>query len=146
MSNTKRYKYWVHEKGFKKINKILTSNIMDELEDYENVYLVSFTRLVKCGWEHLDNSTILLLRLLDMFELKNLAIAGLDGYSFNVGEKLNYVNQDLELFNVKENPLELNEEIKQMLDDFVKTRVQKYKISFITESRFSPVVNSYEKL
>ena len=54
--------------------------------------------------------------------------------------KLNYVNQELELSNVKENPMELNQEIQDMLKDFMKSRKQKYNIRFITESRFSSIV------
>ena len=102
--------------------------------------MVSFAKLVKCGWEHLDNSSIMLLRLLDAFELKQLAIAGLDGYNYFADGKLNYVNQELELSNVKENPMELNQEIQDMLKDFMKSRKQKYNIHFITESRFSSIV------
>ena len=140
MSNVKRYRYWIHTEKFQASHKILTSNIIDENVNDKDTFVVSFAKLVKCGWEHLDNSSIMLLRLLDAFELKQLAIAGLDGYHYFADGKLNYVNQELELSNVKENPMELNQEIQDMLKDFMKSRKQKYNIRFITESRFSSIV------
>lgn len=140
MSNAKRYKYWIHTERFQSARKILTSNITDRNRADEDSLIVSFQRLVKCGWEHLDNSAIMLLRLLDSFELKQLAIAGLDGYGYSMPGKLNYANQDLELSNVNENPMELNEEIREMLIDFIRSRKQKYNISFITDSRFSTIM------
>ena len=140
MSNVKRYRYWIHTEKFQASHKILTSNIIDENVNDKDTFVVSFAKLVKCGWEHLDNSSIMLLRLLDAFELKQLAIAGLDGYHYFADGKLNYVNQELELSNVKENPMELNQEIQDMLKDFMKSRKQKYNIHFITESRFSSIV------
>ena len=140
MSNAKRYKYWIHTEGFQSAQKILTSNIIDWTTNDDDTLVVSFLRLVKCGWEHLDNSAIMLLRLLDNYELKQLAIAGLDGYCYSTPGKLNYANQDLELSNVYENPMELNEEIREILIDFIRSRRQKYNISFITDSRFSTIV------
>lgn len=46
----------------------------------------------------------------------------------------NYVNDNLEVHFVNDNPLELNEEIKEMLEDFRQTKL--VPISFLTPSRF----------
>ena len=100
---------------------------------------MSFAKLVKCGWEHLDNSMLLLLRLLDMIPVESINIAGFDGYSYNADGSLNYANKYLELSNVKDNPLELNGEIKDMLEDFRETRKSNAPIRFITDSRFAEV-------
>lgn len=140
ISNARRYQYWAQDKKFQRSNKIVTSNIISEEEKDDLSYIVSFAQLVKCGWEHLDNSTILLLRLLDKLEVANVAIAGLDGYSYNVNGELNYAAQYLELSNVKENPMELNREIQEMLTDFVGTKREKMEIKFITPSRFESVL------
>lgn len=140
MSNVKRYQYWMNDKKFIESNKIITSNIESEGCLSGNTFVVSFTNLVKCGWEHLDNSTILLLRLLDKLNVKSISIAGLDGYSYNPDGSLNYAEQYLELSNVKENPIELNNEIEDMLVDFIKTSINKPKINFITPSRFESVL------
>lgn len=138
ISNVRRYQYWRNAPTFAASKKILTSNVATE-ED-ANTVIVSFAKLVKCGWEHLDNSTIMLLRLLDMLNVGSIALAGLDGYSSNADGSLNYVNKFLELSNVKENPMELNEEIESMLCDYMKTRTHGVPVRFITPSRFSKIV------
>lgn len=140
ISNVKRYQYWSTSPEFAAARKILASNVIDSAEADENTVIVSFNRLIKCGWEHLDNSTIMLLRLMDLLNIKSIAIAGLDGYSSNADGSLNYASKFLELSNVKENPMELNEEIASMLSDYMKTRVNKVPVRFITPSRFSETV------
>lgn len=135
MSNWKRYSYWLHDDRFVKQKKIITSNIM-QIPASDNDIIVSFNQLVKCGWEHIDNSTIMLLRLLDKFRLKSLSIAGFDGYKSDGKSSLNYAALDLELSDVRDDPTSLNDEISEMLTDFVNTREHHYSIEFITPSRF----------
>ena len=135
MSNWKRYNYWLHDSRFATQKKIITSNIMQTSESDDDI-IVSFNQLVKCGWEHIDNSTIMLLRLLDKFRLRSLSIAGFDGYKSDGKGSLNYADSDLELSDVRDDPTSLNDEISEMLSDFAKTREQRYNISFITSSRF----------
>ncbi len=138
MSNVRRYRYWRNTKEFQQAKKIITSNVMTEGDD--TTQIVSFARLVKCGWEHLDNSTIMLLRLLDMTDPKSIALAGFDGYGYNAEGGLNYATQYLELSNVKENPAELNDEIISMLKDYMKNRTHTTSIACITPSRFSDIL------
>ncbi len=135
MSNWKRYNYWLYDSRFATQKKIITSNIMQTSESDDDI-IVSFNQLVKCGWEHIDNSTIMLLRLLDKFRLRSLSIAGFDGYKSDGKGSLNYADSDLELSDVRDDPTSLNNEISEMLSDFAKTREQRYNISFITSSRF----------
>ncbi len=135
-SNVKRYEYWKNDEKCSDIAKIITSNVTATPESNELV--VSFTNLVKCGWEHMDNSTILLLRLLDTLEVKSIAIAGLDGYDYKVSDA-NYVSEEMELSNVSIESLLLNEEIKEMLKDFFDTKTGEEDIFFITPSRFESV-------
>lgn len=137
MSNVKRYEYWSNNNKFFTIKKILTSNIMESNPD-ENVEIVSFTKLIKCGWEHLDNSSIMLLRLLDILGVADIAIAGFDGYDYANEGRLNYVSKDLELSTPTVNPMELNHEIEDMLQDYYLTRTHKDTvIKFVTPSRFA---------
>ena len=140
ISNVKRYQYWSTSPEFAAARKILASNVLGGAEPDDNTVIVSFNRLIKCGWEHLDNSAIMLLRLLDVLEVQSIAIAGLDGYSTNADGSLNYANKFLELSNVKENPMELNDEIASMLTDYMKTRTNPVPVRFITPSRFSKSV------
>jgi 4-hydroxy 2-oxovalerate aldolase len=108
--------------------------------DSENAVVVSFTKLIKCGWENLDNSTIMLLRLLDILNVGSIALAGFDGYSYHADGTLNYANKFLELSNVKVNPMELNDEISSMFSDYMNTRTNKIPVRFITPSRFETLL------
>lgn len=139
LSNVKRYNYWKNDFRFFKQKKIIASNIVQESRNEDEV-IVSFTKLIKCGWEYLDNSAIMLLRLLDCLPLSGIKIAGFDGYDYCATEgQLNYFNMELELSNVRENSIKLNENIKSMLRDYVATRVSKFPVDFLTESRFRNV-------
>ena len=142
LGNVKRYQYWKGSKAFQDQKKILTSNILNGEEADENEFVVSFHRLVKCGWENLDNSSLMLLRLLDTLDAKSIAIAGLDGYDISADGALNYATKDLELSNVKEVPLERNREIASMLTDYMKTRKSSGEVRFITPSRFASVLEN----
>lgn len=136
MSNTRRYNMWKDNPRYNESKRIITSNLKDIANDEKEIIL-SFNKLIKCGWEHIDNSTLMLLRLLDGFELKEIGIAGLDGYSYE--NQKNYVADELEIQNVRENPLALNAEIQSMLDDYFTTRKSKCPIIFVTSSRFKSV-------
>ena len=133
ISNARRYNYWKNINEFIDAKKIITSNIKSEKTD-GNEIIVSFNKLIKCGWNHVDNSSLMLLRLLDMCDVRSIGIAGMDGYTFEKSQ--NYASVDLELANVRENPAELNDEIELMLKDYVATRISTCNIEFITESRF----------
>lgn len=142
MSNTRRYNYWKENETYKSKKRILTSNLKDYSDD-ENEIIISFNKLIKCGWDHIDNSTLMLLRLLDNYTLREIAVAGLDGYSYE--NKKNYADEDLEIQRVRECPMALNAEIQSLLDDFMATRKHKYSINYITTSRFGKVENMQMK-
>ena len=133
-SNIKRYGYWSNDKATSDIPKILTSNITSKPKENEKV--VSFVELVKCGWEHMDNSAILLLRLLDRLKVKSISIAGLDGFDYSINNAQNFVNSELELANLNTESKLLNKEIAEMIKDFMETKIGDEEINFITPSRF----------
>ena len=134
-SNVKRYSYWSNDKETQNVAKILTSNITDKPKGNEKI--VSFVELIKCGSEHMDNSVILLLRLLDKLNVRSVALAGLDGFDYQLSNSSNYASSEMELSNIdyEESKL-LNKEIEEMLKDFLETKVGDEIISFITPSRF----------
>lgn len=138
MSNFMRYNYWKANSHYVEKKKIIASNLKTIADDALE-YIVSFNKLIKCGWERIDNSTLMLLRLVDSFDVKSIAIAGLDGYAYTTENKLNYATDELELFHVRENPSMLNEEIASMLQDYQETRNGNVEIRFITESRFAKI-------
>ena len=136
LSNIKRYDYWKKDSRFNKQKKIIASNIANKLDD-ENAHVVAFTKLVKCGWDCMDNSAIMLLRLLDKLAVKSIAIAGFDGYVYRYSEEaMNYASAEMEISSARLDPIKINEEISSMLADYRDTRVSDAKIMFITESRF----------
>lgn len=139
MSNRRRYSYWKNKPSYIEQKKIIASNIK-QMKDDDSELIISFNKLIKCGFHHVDNSTLLLLRLLDMLDLKGISIAGFDGYQYDGKELKNYATTDLELSNVRENPQKLNEEIALMLSDYMTTRKSDCKISFITASRFNNII------
>lgn len=130
MNNAKRYTVWKNNKANTYQNLILTSNIEKESNNYRQI--VSFVRLLKCGWTHVDNSVLMLLRLLDLMDVKSIDLAGFDGYSYGN----NYVSKEMAYANIDEDPAELNLEIQEMLDDFKKTRNSGCAITLLTPSRF----------
>lgn len=132
MSNKGRLDYCSKLEGFKEVEKIFTSN-MDVKVDGK-VHVVSFVRLIKCGWVHVDNSALMLLRLLERLEPGKIGIAGLDGYSYE--GMVNFFNEELDFKKICQEAMELNSEIGSMLTDFGRTGNDNIKIEFITESRF----------
>jgi 4-hydroxy 2-oxovalerate aldolase len=102
----------------------------------QDEFIVSFKRLIKPGWEYLDNSTILLLRLLDLVGPNSIAIAGLDGFD---GESTasQYASPDLAPFVPRGESIKLNKEIQSMLNDYILHRKSKCPITFLTKSRFT---------
>lgn len=136
MSNARRYRYWQNSERFQRARKILSSNL--KVDSSPDVRVVSALKLIKKGWEHLDNSTLMLLRLLDSIGVTDISIAGFDGYSYTQDGLVNYASPFLELSSVTLDPIELNSEISEMLADFSETkRTKDLRVSFITPSRFA---------
>lgn len=133
LSNARRYENIKQEPRFLKVKKIMASNL-EKADGEGKVYTVSFTSLVKCGFENLDNSTLMLLRLLDKLDVKSIALAGFDGYT---NGQNNYATPNLDLSSTKVDSIVHNLEIKEMFEDYKNTRVhQDRSIVFVTESRF----------
>lgn len=136
-SNKNRYQYWKSATHFNDYKKIVTSNVTTKKG--KDQFIIDFTRLVKCGWEQLDNSGILLLRLLDLMDVKSIAIAGFDGYSHNTKNQ-NYVQKAMEKTRNTLNAEEANRNIRSMLEDYLNTRNSQCSIEFITPTQFESVL------
>lgn len=141
ISNIRRYRYWKNDARYAVQNKIITSNIRQKAADSREM-IVSFHKLVKCGWKNIDNSVLMLLRLLDNFAIPSIGLAGFDGFEDTAGEDGNYAGRELELRSVRDHPQDVNTEIRNMLADYRKTRKQESEIRFVTSSRFSGVFES----
>ena len=132
--NTVRYQYAKESYGrqFSEHKKILLSNIKTEGNDDE--LIVNFNSVIKRGWEHFDNAVICILRLLNKIDVKNVALAGFDGFKTAYNES--YADSSLPTLNPDGKWTELNEEIKDMFKDFVMSSKDKMHIEFITDSIF----------
>ncbi|MDR1216736.1 MAG: aldolase catalytic domain-containing protein [Treponema sp.] len=130
-NNLHRYDYWKRDRNFNAIGKILTSNVMDS---DSTDFVISFHRLVKTGWNNLDNSIIMLLRLLNMVDVERVALAGFDG--FNPSTR-NYAVTEMEN-NGYQDYAHTNIEIERLFTDFLKT-TKINDVFFITPSRFEYV-------
>lgn len=131
--NSIRYDYAksVYKDKFEVTDKILLSSIKTQADDGE--FIINFSRVVKCGWEHFDNAVINFLRLLAYMKVDDVKIAGFDGFKTKYNES--YADSSLPTLNPDNKWDELNEEIKEMYSDFVNTNPN-MNIEFVTESIF----------
>ena len=134
-SNQMRYAYAkdVYPEVLQSKAKLLLSNIKNCAEDGE--YIVNFNMLIKRGWPHFDNATILCLRLLSKLHVREVVLAGFDGFSDS--HKDNYVDEELPRINPGMSMDELNAEILEMFRDFRQSVQGQMDITFITESKFA---------
>lgn len=136
--NSVRYQYAKEAFGkeFKEHSKILLSNIKTEAESDE--LIVNFNSVIKRNWEHFDNAILCNLRLLLKLDVKEVALAGFDGFKTAYNES--YADSSLPTLNPDGRWGELNEEIKDMFNDFVLSSKDKMHIEFVTESIFSECI------
>lgn len=133
--NTVRYNYAkeIYPQQFYGTKKILLSNIKTKPD--ENEMIVNFNRVIKRGWEHFDNAVINMLRLLDKIHVKKAALVGFDGFKHQYNES--YADIALPTLNPNNHWDELNEEIKDMFQDFRESTKLTMDIRFITDSIFA---------
>ena len=133
--NPARYEYakTSYTELFKNTSKIILSNIKNTAEDGETI--VGYNNVIKRGWTHFDNAAICAFRMMDMLGVTNIAIAGFDGFQHKYNES--YADAYLPSLNPDNKWDELNEEIKEMFEDFKKNAFTCKNIYFVTESLFN---------
>lgn len=133
LTNNARYEYAkeTKTKQFYKVQKILLSSVKRD-GDYGE-YVIEFERAIKRGWEHFDNAVICCLRLLKQLEVKDIFIAGFDGFKGSHNES--YADTSLPTVNPGRKWEELNEEIKEMFED-IKKSSNKQNFYFLTDSLY----------
>lgn len=133
-SNKIRYQYAkeVYNPLFTKVKRIIASNI--KTTPKENELIVNYNLIIKRGWEHFDNSTITCLRLMNKLRVNEVAVAGFDGFSNEYAES--YADSSLPSLNPGNKWDELNEEIKEMFEDFKATTAKTMDIYFVTDSKY----------
>lgn len=135
--NATRYNYAreISPQQFLDTKKILLSNI--KTHPGKNEFIINFNRVIKRGWEHFDNAVINMLRLLDKVHVQNVKIVGFDGFKHQYNES--YADISLPTLNPDNRWDELNDEIKDMYQDFRQKTRDTMQIEFLTESIFSEI-------
>lgn len=135
VSNVKRF--YMNKDIIQQSNaqKIFCSNVMHLSET--NSHIISLNRLLVLGWRNIDNSAILLLRLLAQLNIKQVGMVGLDGYSQS--ETSNYYDREMEIFLTQEKIESTNKELSKMLRHFVENNPD-VEVTFVTKSRFEECI------
>lgn len=106
------------------------SNIKTEGDFDEKI--INFNLVVKRGWKHFDNAVILCLRMMNKLKVSDIYLAGFDGFKTKYSES--YSDANLPALNSDDNWDKLNEEIRDMYEDFVISVHDRMKITFLTNS------------
>lgn len=132
-SNPIRYAYMkVGEISWDSVPKVLSSNVRSKPGN--NEYIIGFNQLAKGGWKYFDNAGIMCLRLLHMLGVKEVFLAGFDG--FKEDSKQNYADDRMPSVNADEDWDVVNKDIAEMLKELVDSLSGSMSISFLTKSLF----------
>lgn len=115
---------------------IVTSNIKNSAP---NDIVINYSKVIEVGYKHFDNSTIMLLNLLKRVGVKQVYVAGVDGF---VKGTSNYFCSDLDYKRDTEKYLELNGEMESMLRQFKLKTKNRMNINFITPSEYAHVFDT----
>ena len=134
-----RYDYAkeVYASQFKDTKKILLSNIKTTGRDDE--LIINFDSVIKRGWDHFDNAIITCLRLMSKLSVEHVGIVGFDGFKEKYNES--YADEALPTLDPTDIGEELNQEIQDIFDDFLKMNKGKMSIDFVTTCMFDKDAN-----
>jgi 4-hydroxy 2-oxovalerate aldolase len=107
---------------------ILSSNI--KMTAGRNEMIVNYRSLLKFGWVNIDSSAILLLRLMLKCGIKEVYVAGLDGYK-SFGQAFYKTELDTGLAE-KDRILHTNDNYSMMQN--IKSEYPEFKVKFLTDS------------
>lgn len=109
------------------VKKIITSNLR-EAKNYQ--YILNFSSYAAENTEIMENSGIMCINFLISLGIKEVWLAGLDGYDKN--NHRNYINSGLE-YSFSEETLNLR---NQLIAEEIENKREKIKIHFITNSLY----------
>jgi len=115
------------KKNNRNIQIIATSNV--NVTGSQLLHRINYARLIDEEAEFPDNSMMMLIRLLISLRVRDVALAGFDGYT---ADSLNYFDKNMEYSFVKERAAYLNESGKQFLSE-VSDQIH---ITFVTNSYY----------
>ena len=112
---------------------IVTSNLY--LPEHFSGKIMNYRSLLKFGWINIDNAGILALRLLKSIGVKNIHVAGFDGYNYEKNSNFYSISMQREAENYVID--RMNMDIKEMIEDIRKKRDgEECDIKFITPSMY----------
>lgn len=122
-----------------KINKkdeekwIVTSNLY--LPNHFSGKVMDYRSLLKFGWINIDNAGVLALRLLKSVGVKNIYVAGFDGYNYEKATNFYSISMQKEAENYVID--RMNKDIREMIEDIIQNSDdQQCNVKFITPSRY----------
>ena len=130
LTNSRRYLQMAHkltEETYQNLPIIATSNVTRSGGKFP--FVVNYSSLIDKNAEIVDNSMVMLLKLLMKIGVKECALAGFDGYT---PDTLNYLDVNMEYSYIKEKADILNQYAK----DFFRDNKNKIHVQFITESYY----------
>lgn len=130
ITNSKRYAQMATkmcEDAFQPIKTIATSNVTKTHGKF--TYVLNYSSLIDTETEIPDNSLIMLLKTLIKAGVKDIGLAGFDGYSES---EINYFNTNMEYSFAKEKAQYLNNYAK----NFLRNNKDIINIEFITKSHY----------
>ena len=128
-------RYQKAESSVQNKDVVLTSNVKCRTG---NERVVNYMKCIANSGNYFDNSTLMLLALLQRVQVEDIAVAGMDGF---VKNGINYFD-DSDLGRKCEDQFEMiNRELEMHLAYYVKRNEGKIQVRFITPSRFEHVTN-----
>ncbi|SEQ07615.1 4-hydroxy 2-oxovalerate aldolase [Lachnospiraceae bacterium NE2001] len=118
----------VESEGSDRVQIIATSNVTSKRLDFD--YTLNYSSLIDEEADIIDNSFIMLLKALVKAGVKQVNVAGFDGYS---DDKLNFINPDMEYTFIKDRTAELNQYAKDKLAELSKD----IEVNFVTTSLYT---------
>lgn len=129
LSNSRRYirlNNALKEERNKEVQVIATSNVTKTTEQFP--FVLNNEALLDETAEFMDNSFIMLLKILEEMEVASVVCAGLDGYS---SVEDNYANEDMEYWFAKRKAQSLNQYVREYLQ-----KTDKLNLSFLTSTNY----------
>lgn len=128
LSNSKRYVQLATKLSKENYRIVATSNVTGTCEQSFE-YILNFSTLIDSETEIIDNSLIMLLKVLISMNVKEVTLAGFDGYDC---DNSNYLNINMEYDFVKGKANYLNNYTR----NFIQKNSKKISILFLTNSKY----------
>ena len=127
LTNSKRYIQLSTLLSKQKIPVIATSNVTPTDTPFE--YVVNISELLDRSSEYADNSLMMILKVLMRCNIKEVNLAGFDGYS---GTDANYLDEGKEYEFAKQKADYLN----NYMSEFIRANKDVIKVKFLTDTRY----------